>query len=84
MWLSAHRGDAKGICIDFSVKQTGHLVFGTDDENELRFSWKLPAAVCDGLPVNAANSDKNHKLIKLNVTVIDISLHLAYRYMKWT
>lgn len=55
IWLSAYRGDSKEKCIDFSVNQTGRLVFGTDDENQLCFSWKPPAAVCDGLPVNAAD-----------------------------
>lgn len=59
-----------------------------DDENYLYFFWKPLAALCYKLWILLSilfrnNSDKRHKLIKLNVISIDIDLYLAYRYKKW-
>ena len=40
--------------IDFSMNQTGPLVFGTDDENQ-PFFLEAAGCCCDGPPVTAVN-----------------------------
>lgn len=57
-------------CIDFSMNQAG--LWSSAQTMKINcFSWKLPAAVVTERQSVSHGADKNDKLVKLQVTVID-------------